>query len=270
MQIYAFIGKTGTGKSYRAQKVAHKYEIEYIIDDGILIKQNKVIAGRSAKTAETKIASVKSAIFMNDQRKEEMIKVIKKEKPSKILVLGTSDEMVEKIAENLELGSIYKKIYINEVASEEEISEARKSRFEEGKHIVPVPTFEIKEQFSGYLLDPLKIFNIFSKPDEQDESEKTIIRPTYSYLGKYVISEKVINSIINYTVSRVEGVSRVLRVNTQKHIDGMKIDVDLEIKYGTNIPSLSGKIRNTVIYAVNNATGINIFGININIKGIST
>ncbi|MNV65703.1 hypothetical protein D3C71_1584160 [compost metagenome] len=55
---------------------------------------------------------------------------------------------------------------------------------------------------------------------------------------------------------------------TQKYIDGMKLDIDLEIKFGVNIPKLSGKIRNTVIYAIDNATGINIFGININIKGI--
>ena len=38
MQVYAFIGKTGTGKSYNAFNVANKYGIKYIIDDAILIK----------------------------------------------------------------------------------------------------------------------------------------------------------------------------------------------------------------------------------------
>lgn len=63
MDIYAFIGRSGTGKSYKAQYVAGCYDIEYIIDDGLLIKGNKVIAGVSAKKESTRIAAVKRAVF---------------------------------------------------------------------------------------------------------------------------------------------------------------------------------------------------------------
>lgn len=270
MQVYAFVGKTGTGKSYNAQKVAKKYGIKYIIDDAILIKENKVVAGKSAKTEASKIASVKAAIFLNQEKKAEMINAIKKEKIDKILILGTSDKMVKTIAENLKLDEICNTIYIEDIATKEQIEEARRSRQEEGKHIVPVPTFEIKKQFSGYFLDSLKIFNFFSKNgEENDTSERTIIRPTYSYLGNFVISDNVINEIISYTISRINGVSKVFRVSTEKYIDGMKLDLELEVKYGFNIPKLSSEIRNTCIYAVDNSTGINLFGININIKSIS-
>lgn len=270
MQVYAFVGKTGTGKSYRAQEVAKKNGIDYIIDDALLIKNSKVIAGKSAKTEANKIASVKSAIFNDEARRKEMIKVIKKEKPEKILILGTSDEMVSKIANSLELGKINHTIYIEEVASKEEMEEARKSRLEEGKHVVPVPTLEIKNQFSGYFLDPLKKMGLLKQEEAGIEVlEKTIIRPTYSYLGNYVISDNVINAIVSYVVQKVEGISKVLKVSTIKYIDGMKLDVDIEVKYGVNIPSLSSKIKNVIIYAIDNATGINIFGININVKSIA-
>lgn len=269
MQVYAFVGKTGTGKSYRAQMVAQKYQIQYIIDDAILIKDNKVIEGKSAKTEATKIASVKAAIFFDEVKRNLMIKKIQNESPEKILIIGTSDDMVDLIAKNLKLGDIYKRIYIEDVATKEEIELARKSRFIDGKHVVPVPTFEIREQFSGYFLDPLKIFNIFSKTEKPETSEKTIIRPTYSYLGKYIIDEKVINSIVYYVVSKISGVTSVMNVNTHKYIDGMKLDIDIEVKYGINIPKLSHTIHNAVVYEIDNATGINIFGININVKGIS-
>lgn len=33
MKVYAFVGPSGTGKSYRAQYVAGKNKIKYIIDD---------------------------------------------------------------------------------------------------------------------------------------------------------------------------------------------------------------------------------------------
>lgn len=272
MQVYAFVGKTGTGKSYNAQSVAKKNNINYIIDDAILIKDTKVIAGKSAKTEASKIASVKAAIFLDEERRESMIKAIKLEKPEKILILGTSDEMVEKIATNLELGNIYKTIYIEEVATQEDINKANYYRNKEGKHVVPVPTLEIKKQFSGYFLDSLRNFGLFNKSENEsnpgENIEKTIIRPTYSYLGKYTISDRAINSIISYVVSKVDGVARVLRVSTEEYSVGAKLDLDIEILYGTHIPSLSSKIKNVVIYALDNSTGINLYGININVKSI--
>ena len=69
IKTYAFIGPSGTGKSYRAQYVAGQRDINYIIDDGLLIKDSQVIAGTSAKKAPTKIETVKNALFINDEQK---------------------------------------------------------------------------------------------------------------------------------------------------------------------------------------------------------
>ena len=273
MQVYAFVGKTGTGKSYNALRVAKSYDIKYIIDDAILINETKVVAGKSAKTEASKIASVKAAIFFYEDRRKEMIAAIKKEKIDKILLLGTSDEMVAKIAENLKLGPIQKTIYIEEIATPEKIEEARKSRNEEGKHVVPVPTFEIKKQFSGYFIDPLRMFDIYRRESsnmyEAESSEKTIIRPTYSYLGKFRISDNVIKEIITHVVEEIEGVDKVEKVFTEKYIDGMRIEMDLKIVFGKSIPEVSKNVQKATAQAIENMTGINLFGIDINIVGIT-
>ena len=195
-----------------------------------------------------------------------MINVIRAEKPEKILILGTSDDMVEKIAENLQLGEIKEKIYIEDVASKEEIAEARKNRVQEGKHVVPVPTFEIKEQFSGYFLDPLRIFG---GKKIVSEGEKTIIRPTYSYLGNYYLSEKVVNNVVEFVLSKIDGITRIYKVLTNKYVEGVQIDLDIEVLFGENIPTLSNKIRNILVYEVEYTTGINVKSLNINVKGIS-
>lgn len=178
IKTYAFIGPSGTGKSYRAQYVASQRNIQYIIDDGLLIKNSQVIAGISAKKAPTKIETVKNALFLTEDRKIEAQKAIKKYKPDSILILGTSDGMVDKIAENLGLPPIQERIYINEVATQEEMDTARKIRVTQGKHVIPVPTFEIKKDFSGYLLDPLQIFKSKGKNAAPYIAEKSIIRPT--------------------------------------------------------------------------------------------
>jgi ABC-type dipeptide/oligopeptide/nickel transport system ATPase component len=158
MQIYAFIGNSGTGKSYRAQWVARENDLECIIDDGLLIKDNKVLAGLSAKKEKNKLASVRRAIFTEEQHRENVKNAIKSMAPDGILILGTSKEMIEKIVTALELPPIDKIIFIEDVATTSEINKAKYMRNEMGKHVIPVPTIEVKSQFSGYFLNPLKIF----------------------------------------------------------------------------------------------------------------
>ena len=82
IRVYAFVGPSGTGKSYRAQMVAGQNNISYIIDDGLLINENEVVAGESAKKAPTKIETVRHAVFIDEKDRKEMVKAIKKYKPA--------------------------------------------------------------------------------------------------------------------------------------------------------------------------------------------
>ena len=75
IKVYAFVGPSGTGKSYRAQMVAGEYDIKYIIDDGILVRNNDIVAGSSAKKAPTKIETVKRALFKNDDQKKKWLRL---------------------------------------------------------------------------------------------------------------------------------------------------------------------------------------------------
>ncbi len=58
MEIFALIGESGTGKSYKALLTAHKYNIDYIIDDGLLIRKDKILAGHSAKKDKNRIQAI--------------------------------------------------------------------------------------------------------------------------------------------------------------------------------------------------------------------
>lgn len=211
IRVCAFVGPSGTGKSYRAQMVASENNINYIIDDGLFIRENEVIAGNSAKKAPTKIETVKHALFITEEEKNEIVAAIKKYKPESILILGTSDNMVKKIAENLGLPEIEKIFYINQYATEQEIETARRIRTTEGKHVIPVPTFEIKKDFSGYLLDPLQIFKSKGRGAKPYLAEKSIIRPTFSYLGKFTISDTVFRQILEHQSQKTQAIDKVVK-----------------------------------------------------------
>lgn len=269
MKVYAFVGPSGTGKSYRAQMVANENNINYIIDDGLLIKDNAVIAGNSAKKAPTKIETVKHALFIKEKEKEEITKAIKKYKPDGILILGTSDGMVEKIAGNLGLPQISKTIYINDVATEEEMEKARRIRVTEGKHVIPVPTFEIKKDFSGYMLDPLQIFKSKGKGNDPYIAEKSIIRPTFSYLGNFTISDNVFRQIIEYLAIKNDAIHKISKIRVQKTESGPYIYMEVVINYGVNIIKELREFKIKCKKEIERLTTMNTKRIDVLAKGIN-
>ena len=268
INVYAFVGPSGTGKSYRAQMVASEKKVHFIIDDGLLINDNKVIAGESAKKASTKIETVKKALFLHEEEKNIIKKALKKYKVKGILILGTSDGMVEKIAENLGLPKIKEIVYIKDVATEEEMKTARNIRVTEGKHVIPVPTFEIKKDFSGYLLDPLQIFKSKGKGEKPYISEKSIIRPTFSYLGNFTISDSVFRQIAEYQAEKMPEIHKVLRSRVQNYGEGPLIYLEVSVVYGFNLNESLKNFKNKIIRDIENLTAMNVIKLDVIAKSI--
>ena len=268
IKVYAFVGPSGTGKSYRAQMVASEKNINFIIDDGLLIKDNEVIAGESAKKAPTKIETVKHALFYKDEEKEEIIKALKKYKPESILILGTSDGMVKKIAENLGLPEISDTTYITDVATKQEMETARRIRVTEGKHVIPVPTFQIKKDFSGYLLDPLQIFKSKGKGQKPYISEKSIIRPTFSYLGNFIISDTVFRQILEYLASKTPGIYKVLRTRVENYGEGVQMYMEVTVVYGFNVVKDIKDFKEKARKEIEKLTAMNVVKLDVVAKNI--
>lgn len=268
IRVYAFVGPSGTGKSYRAQMVASEKNIKYIIDDGLLINENQIVAGVSAKKAQTKIETVKHAIFLDEERKTEMCNAIKKYKPESILILGTSDDMVKKIAHNLNLPEIEEIIYISDVATKQEMETARRIRQTEGKHVIPVPTFEIKKDFSGYLLDPLQIFKTKGKGQKPYIAEKSIIRPTFSYMGNFTISDSVFKEIVEYLASKMPEIHKVLRTRVNNTPEGPNIYMEVSVVYGYQIIEALAELKRRCKKEIENLTAMNLQSIDIVAKNV--
>ena len=268
IEVYAFVGPSGTGKSYRAQMVASEKNIHFIIDDGLLIKDNEIIAGLSAKKAPTKIETVKHALFLSKEEQEQIGKAIEKHRPPKILILGTSDGMVEKIALNLGLPKISETIYINQVATEEEMKTARHIRETEGKHVIPVPTFELKKDFSGFLLDPLQIFKSKGIGKKPYISEKTIIRPTFSYMGKFTISDTVFRQIIEYIAKKTPNIYKIIKTRVSSSEEGTSIYMEVTVVYGHNVKEILKDFKEKAKKEIENLTAMNVIELEIIAKSI--
>lgn len=269
MRVIAFVGPSGTGKSYRSVVVSKQYGADAIIDDGILVSNGKLLAGSSAKSLPTRIASVRHALFMNPRRCEEMRRALSDNNIKCLMILGTSDGMVEKIAKNIGIGPIEHTVYIDEIASPEEMKLAKAARTEKGEHVIPVPTFEIKQDFSGYFLHPLRhLQRNLDKSADAIENEKSIVRPTFSYLGDYIISDNVIIEIAAHEAQRIEGVARVHNINLRKTKHGVHIDTTLILYYGVNIFEVSRRVQSAVRDNIEKYTSVNARRVHIYIKNL--
>lgn len=268
MKIYALVGGSGTGKSHRAPWVAKERSIKYIIDDGLLIKGNRIIAGKSAKKEKTKVGSVKTAVFTSDDHAFDVSHVLKEEKAENLLILGTSDGMVKKIAQRLGFSGVDETIYITDISSPEEIEQALYQRKNLGKHVIPVPTMELKKDFSGFYLDPLNILKSTKNGRNELIGEKSVVRPTFSYLGKYTISDYTIYQIVEHVTLQNPGVSRVTRFRADNKPGGIRIEADLIIYYGHPIPALLKDLKKSITVELEKLTSLNISAIVLTAKSI--
>lgn len=268
MEVYALVGSSGTGKSHRAMVVAYEHDINTVIDDGLLIKDGCKLAGKSAKREATALQAVKRAIFLDPEHAKEVRLCLEREKPEKILVLGTSLRMVQRIADSLAIPRPVKVINIEDVATDKEIKLAQSLREAHGMHVIPVPTVEIKKDFPGYLVDPLKYF--FRKKNEVRRTlgEKSIIRPKFSLMGKLVITEHAVSQIVTYVALQTPGVAQVSRVQVEMGDEGVRINQEIIVRYGLFLPEIAKKVKINVEKYLENTTGLIVYGVHVLIKSI--
>jgi uncharacterized alkaline shock family protein YloU len=267
MKIYSLVGKSGTGKSYQAISLSHEKRIEYIIDDGLLIGYGAILAGRSAKRAGTKVGAIKTALFKDDEHRNEVVAKIIEERPVSILVIGTSDKMVTLICSRLGLPRPEETIYIEDLTTTDERKIARRYRHELGQHIIPAPTLEVKKEFSGYFLHPLRVLKDM-REGLSEATERSVVRPTFSYLGNFTISDKAIIDIVEGTTERTPAADSVESVFISKKPTGIRVYAGLIVKNGNPIFKVAEDIQLSVKEAIEKMTSMNVLSVEIEIRGL--
>lgn len=273
MDVIALVGPSGTGKSHRALWVAQKNGADAIIDDGILIKDGKVIGGSSAKKEKNRIMAVRRAIFVLPGHASDVRRAIAESQPRRILILGTSENMVQKIAKALKIGPVSKIIRIEDIASKKDMELAQYHRLRRGEHIIPVPTIELKPHFSGYLIDPIKSFFKTSSSKRRRLGERSIVRPVFSYYGKLVIDDSVIKSIVHIVAEKLEEVYRVGTTHVKHIINGdddlgIMVTIEIVFAYGHMITEAMAELRSRLQTAIEHMTGMVVHEIDILVKSL--
>ncbi len=230
VKVYALVGRSGTGKSFRAQLVADKYRIPLIVDDGLLIKNDRIVAGKSAKQEQNFLTAVKRALFQDPDHYNEVMKALKVEKYRKILIIGTSEKMATKIALRLDLPEPSQTIHIEDIATKDEIDTAMRVRYSEGKHVIPVSPLQITRNYPSIVYDSIRVglqkrlhFLPFLRGAQT--VEKTLVCPEFSKQEAASISEAAITQMINHCMTEYETTMKIEKVTYVYGNEGYDLDI---------------------------------------------
>ena len=267
MKVYTLTGKSGTGKSYQSMNLCREKHIESMIDDGLFIYRNRVEAGISAKRQKTMVGAIKTALFTQDEHAAAVAKRIKEIQPRNLLIIGTSDKMTDKIVARLGLPAVSKRIYIEDITTAEERDIADRQRHVLGKHVIPAPTLQLKRDFAGYFLDPLKILRGINSRGKAQYAEKTVVRPTFSYMGEFFISDLVMRDIAKCGAGEVPGIGTVLKVYENTSPDNLIVEVAVSIRGDSALWETAMEFQSRLTEVLEYMTAFNVVEVNVEVRG---
>lgn len=273
IKVYSLVGKSGTGKSFRAKLIAQKYGIELMIDDGLLIMDQKILAGKSAKKEKIYLTAIKTALYEEKSHRNEVRNALEEQKFKRILILGTSDKMIKKIVHRLGLPSPSKFLKIEDVASTEEIETAILSRKTEGKHVIPVPAIEIHKNYPHIFYDSIKVFlkKKFLFKSGSRIFEKSVVRPEFTSVnrGKVTISEAALAQMVFHCIDEYDSGIEVKKVNVKQGPNSYKLKIHVNVPIQKEISSNLHGLQQYIIESVERYTGIIFQDVTITIEELS-
>ncbi len=276
MKVVSFTGKSGTGKSFQATALAQRRGFDAIIDDGLLIYKGQIVAGSSAKKCASKAAAMRTALFNYEDHRESVKAALERYKPKVLMIIGTSDRMTDIVASQLGLDPISERIYIEDVTTEEERQIAAHYRLDEGEHVIPAPVGQLRRDFAGYFMDPIKQFidkargNALEDEQKADDGpdDRTVVRPTFSYFGSFSISEQVIRDIVRIAAEKYNTHLVVVdRMSNGKQIS-MSVTIDVMAVRDPESVNKCIELQHDVFDALATMTAFTIESVNVRIRDI--
>lgn len=274
-RVVAFIGKSGTGKSYRAKPLAKKEKADLIIDDGLLIEGDKILAGHSAKKEATFFAAIKVCLFDDNRHRDEVLKALQEKKHKRVLILGTSEKMINKILLRLSLPQPYKVIRIEEVSTQQEIADALRQRNMEGKHVIPLPSWEVKKNYPKIFYDKVRLFFKMPKaPVIANKGavlfEKSVVRPEFFRREIMRVPHDVLSQNIKKYVLEADPNIIIKSIRISFEAKGYNIALLLDYPFYENIALSIKNLQKVITEKIENCDNTSVASINIVIDEIIT
>ena len=221
---------------------------------------------------------MRTALFNYEDHRNEVKSALVRYHPETLMIIGTSDRMTNIIAEQLGLHEPEERIYIEDVTTEEERAEAAHHRNDEGQHVIPAPVGQLRRDFAGYFMNPLKIFRDralgnavgrHEKDEEDGPEDRTVVRPQFSYFGTFTINEHVIRDIIRIASAKYEDTLVVADRMSNGKAQNMSVTIDVRALKDPRTVDECVKFQKDVYDAIAEMTAFTIESVNVRIRDLA-
>jgi hypothetical protein len=172
----------------------------------------------------------------------------------------------------LQLPPPAKLIKIEDIASQEEIEKAVRTRRIEGKHVIPVPSLEVKRSYPHIFYDAVKIFKRRMTPAGIGPlptlHEKSVVRPEYSKREKVIISEVALSQMVIHCVDEYDKNIKIKKILVKDDEMGYRLIITIDVPYGIQLGGNIHELQQYIIDNIERYTGILIEEVNIIIDKI--
>ena len=144
-----------------------------------------------------------------------------------------------------------------------------RSRYAEGKHVIPVPTIEVTRKYPQIVYDSLKVFLKRKKNPvarNQKEYEKTIVRPEFSKYTKVRISDVALKQMVAQCLSEFDSQLQVVSVSSIVRPEGYVLAIRLRMPMAHQIASTLTELQEFIADSLEKSSSIFIASVSIEIE----
>lgn len=266
LEVYALVGKAGTGKSFRARLVAERLGVTAIVDDGLLIAGGRIVAGRSAKQDTHYLRAIKTALFHDPAHRAEVKAALQAARYSKVLLLGTSDRMIHRNCRTLELPLPRQILRIEEIATEAAIQAAIEDRQSRGRHVIPLPVIEVRRAYPRMIAEAIRVW--FDQFTHRSSYEKTVVRPGYHVEGEVTITEAALSQMFLHCLQEYSPRLSLRKIKIHRHARGYQVRLAVALPYGEQAADTCERLQTHAKRQVEQYAGIVIERLSVTIEEI--
>jgi hypothetical protein len=250
VSVVALVGKSGSGKSFRARLIAEKRNIPLIIDDGLVISSGTILTGHWAKKERSLVGSVRRALFADEAHAREARDVFRSVSFRALLITATSPRMAIRIAANLWLPAPTEIIHIEDVATRREIRAALHRRRAGNAHASPIPEIRVRRG----LLSALR--SIARPAKRRVDGSARIVAPSSDAGGAVAFSEEALAQLSLHCVREFEPRIDVRRVTVQEDAGMAVLELSLRVPGDLGGSGRLHDLRDAIMHGMERGAGI--------------
>jgi hypothetical protein len=262
--VSALIGRSGSGKGFRARLIAERRGFDLIIDDGLVIHGDTILAGHWAKKERLFMAAVRRALFADAAAAREAREALQSVPFRSALITATSRRMAERISSNLWLPSPRDVISIEELATVQEIEQAMRRRERRDAHSSPVPMVRIRRGPVASLRALLRGVGSLVPVAARIET------PSSAAPGTVAFSEAAMTQMAVHCVHEFNPRIAVTRVSFLEGVGMAALELWLRIPASDGESGSLHRLRDAVMHGMERSTGIIVGDVRVVVEEVAS